>query len=121
MSHSRSASLNVYQVTSTQSPAVSAQPKTILSVSQSRTKRQIQPMATRDRRREQNRAAQAAFRERSKLKIVELETQLSNSIVYSQNMHGKMQDLYERLEALRGELVDVLAAGPPSSPAVSSF
>ena len=66
-----------------------------------------------ERRRQQNRAAQLAFRERSKKQVEEMRQELIQCVEYNQKMYLTMQELLERTESLKKDIESALALQPP--------
>ena len=66
-----------------------------------------------ERRRQQNRAAQLAFRERSKKQVEEMRQELVQCVEYNQKMYLTMRELLERTEALKKDIESALALQPP--------
>ena len=80
-----------------------------------RRKTRRPPGQTLEQRRRQNRAAQSAFRERSKKHVEELRQELTKCLEYNQNLFGAMRELLERTEALKVDIEGVLALNLPLS------
>lgn len=66
-----------------------------------------------EQRRQQNRAAQLAFRERSKKQVEEMRQELIQCVEYNQKMYLTMWELLERTEALKKDIASALALRPP--------
>jgi uncharacterized membrane protein YccC len=68
-----------------------------------------------ERRRQQNRTAQLAFRERSKKQVEELRLELTQCLEYNHNLYSTMRELLERTEALKRDIEGALDLQPPLS------
>lgn len=66
-----------------------------------------------ERRRQQNRAAQLAFRERSKKQVEDMRQELTQCVEYNQKMYSTMRELLGRTEALKMDTEGALALQPP--------
>jgi hypothetical protein len=66
-----------------------------------------------ERRRQQNRAAQLAFRERSKRQMEEMRLELSQSMEFNEKMYESVRGLLEKTRKLESDLEAVLAVRPP--------
>jgi hypothetical protein len=66
-----------------------------------------------ERRRKQNRAAQSAFRERSKKQVEEMRLELMQSTEFNQKMYMSVRELLDRTESLKRDMEAILAKQPP--------
>lgn len=66
-----------------------------------------------ERRRQQNRAAQLAFRERSKKQVEEMRLELIQCVEFNQKMQMSVRELLDRTEALKRDMEAILALQPP--------
>ena len=95
----------------------SERPKKMLIEPQPQMKRRVRKPPSGEaleRRRQQNRAAQLAFRERSKKQIEEMRQELTQCVEYNQKMYSTMRELLERTEALKRDIEGALAMQPPT-------
>jgi len=67
-----------------------------------------------ERRRQQNRTAQVAFRERSKKQVDELRQELMQSVEFNQKMYSSVRQLLGRTEMLKQDMEALLAVQPPA-------
>ena len=115
--------LNLRLVESPQSTELSERPKKMLIEPQPQVKRRIRRPPSGEaleRRRQQNRAAQLAFRDRSKKQVEELRQELTQCVEFNQRMYLTMRELLERTEALKRDLEGALALQPPMTSLESS-
>lgn len=68
-----------------------------------------------ERRRQQNRAAQLAFRERSKKQVEEMRQELMQCTEFNQKLYMNVRELLDRTDSLKRELEAILATQPPTT------
>jgi hypothetical protein len=68
-----------------------------------------------ERRRQQNRAAQLAFRERSKRQMEEMRQELAQCVDFNRKMQDSVRSLLERADDLRRDVESILAVKMPAT------
>jgi len=66
-----------------------------------------------ERRRQQNRAAQLAFRERSKRQVEEMRQELLQCTEFNQRLYSSVRELMERTDSLKKDMEAILSMEPP--------
>jgi len=67
------------------------------------------PADNSEKRRQQNRNSQIAFRQRNKMTLKLLQEELSQSLLTNEALYGTMEELLEKTENLKRSIEDVLA------------
>lgn len=68
-----------------------------------------------ERRRQQNRAAQLAFRERSKKQVEEMRLELMQCNEFNQKLYSSVRELLDQTEGLKRDMEALLATQPPAT------
>ncbi|KAE9364712.1 hypothetical protein N431DRAFT_489224 [Stipitochalara longipes BDJ] len=63
-----------------------------------------------ERRRQQNRTSQLAFRQRSKMTLMALQEELDQSLLVNETLYGTIEALLDKTEDLKRSIEDVLAS-----------
>jgi len=63
-----------------------------------------------EKRRQQNRTSQLAFRQRNKMTLMTLQEELDQSLLVNETLYGTIEVLLEKTEDLKRSIEDVLAA-----------